>query len=71
MKILVDMNLSPQWISFLQENGFEAIHWSQIGTAQAADAEIMEYASAQGLVIFTHDLDFACCWLCASRAGQA
>jgi predicted nuclease of predicted toxin-antitoxin system len=58
MKILVDMNLSPLWIPFLRQNGFEAAHWSSIGTPSAADAEIMDHASAAGFVIFTHDLDF-------------
>ncbi|HYI92458.1 MAG TPA: DUF5615 family PIN-like protein [Bryobacteraceae bacterium] len=58
MRILVDMNLSPLWIPFLQQHGFEATHWSSIGAASAADAEIMDHARAHGLVIFTHDLDF-------------
>jgi len=26
MKVLVDMNLSPGWVSFLAEGGFEAVH---------------------------------------------
>jgi predicted nuclease of predicted toxin-antitoxin system len=26
MKILVDMNLSPGWVDFLIEAGFEAVH---------------------------------------------
>lgn len=58
MKILVDMNLSPLWIPFLQQEGFEAVHWSDVGRASASDTEIMEHASAGGFVIFTHDLDF-------------
>lgn len=58
MKILLDMNLSPQWIPFLKRNGFEAIHWSEIGASAASDAEIMEQASAGGYTVFTHDLDF-------------
>jgi hypothetical protein len=31
MKVLVDMNLSPEWIPTLNAAGFEAIHWSSIG----------------------------------------
>jgi predicted nuclease of predicted toxin-antitoxin system len=58
MRIVVDMNLSPLWIPFLQQHGFEAIHWSSVGAASAADAEIMDHAGASGSVIFTHDLDF-------------
>jgi predicted nuclease of predicted toxin-antitoxin system len=31
MKLLLDMNLSPTWVGFLEENGFEAVHWSTVG----------------------------------------
>ena len=31
MKFLIDMNLSPLWISFLAEHGFEALHSSRVG----------------------------------------
>ena len=58
MKLLVDMNLSPSWVEFLDSHGIEAVHWSGIGPACAPDADIMEYAKAHGFVILTHDLDF-------------
>jgi predicted nuclease of predicted toxin-antitoxin system len=58
MKFLIDMNLSPVWIPFLKQKGFEAIHWSDVGHPTALDTEIMEYASSREYVIFTHDLDF-------------
>ncbi len=32
MKLLVDMNLSPAWVDVLRQAGFEAIHWSEIGS---------------------------------------
>ena len=31
MKLLIDMNLSPVWVSHLHLAGFEAIHWRNIG----------------------------------------
>jgi len=58
MKLLIDMNLSPLWVQFLADSGFDSTHWSNIGQPSAPDTEIMDYASACGLVIFTHDLDF-------------
>jgi predicted nuclease of predicted toxin-antitoxin system len=58
MKLLVDMNLSPRWVTFLAENGFEAAHWSSVGAANAPDTAIMAFAAAQGFVVLTHDLDF-------------
>jgi predicted nuclease of predicted toxin-antitoxin system len=58
MKLLIDMNLSPLWVEFLAASGFESIHWSKVGDPAAPDCVIMDYAAANGLVIFTHDLDF-------------
>ena len=58
MKILIDMNLSPLWVQFLADSGFDSVHWSSIGPSAAPDIQIMDYASANGMVIFTHDLDF-------------
>lgn len=58
MKLLIDMNLSPLWVQFLAESGFDSIHWSAIGPSAAPDTEIMDYAATAGLIVFTHDLDF-------------
>ena len=41
MNVLVDMNLSPDWIPLLQQHGFQAAHWSSIGARGAEDSEIM------------------------------
>ena len=58
MKIIIDMNLSPQWVSVLKSGGHEPIHWSQVGASNAPDREIMEWAHTNNHVVFTHDLDF-------------
>jgi predicted nuclease of predicted toxin-antitoxin system len=58
MKLLVDMNLSPDWVVVLKEAGWEANHWSKIGNPRAVDSEIMAWAKAHDHVVFTHDLDF-------------
>jgi predicted nuclease of predicted toxin-antitoxin system len=58
IKILVDMNLSPDWVSHLQSHNWIAIHWSAIGDARASDKTIMDWALANGFVVLTHDLDF-------------
>lgn len=59
MRLLVDMNLSPRWVSLLADAGIEAAHWSTLGAANAPDAEIMAFAKANGYVVLTHDLDFS------------
>jgi predicted nuclease of predicted toxin-antitoxin system len=58
MKLLVDMNLPPAWVPYLAGQGFEAVHWSSVGIPDALDSVIVEYAIANQLVVFTHDLDF-------------
>jgi predicted nuclease of predicted toxin-antitoxin system len=58
MKILIDMNLSPDRVDVFRENGFEAEHWSKVGDPRADDSALMGWARANGYVVFTHDLDF-------------
>lgn len=58
MKILIDMNLSPDWTAAFAATEIESIHWSTVGDPRAEDIEIVEYARTNGCVVFTHDLDF-------------
>ena len=58
MKLLVDMNLSPDWVAMLKQAGWEAVHWSNVGNPRAADSEIMAWAKQNSHIVFTHDLDF-------------
>jgi predicted nuclease of predicted toxin-antitoxin system len=53
------MNLSPRWADWLTRHGFEGIHWSTIGAANAPDHEILSWVRAHGRVLITHDLDFS------------
>ncbi|MEI8018595.1 MAG: DUF5615 family PIN-like protein [Schlesneria sp.] len=59
MKVLIDMNLSPRWVRFLNDWGVEAIHWSSFGKFKATDLQIMEFAKSNEYVVLTHDLDFS------------
>ncbi len=58
-RILVDVCLSPVWIPFLISEGFSTVHWTEIGSPSAKDSEIMEYALANDMIVFTNDLDFS------------
>jgi len=58
MKLLIDMNLSPEWVEVLQQGGWDTVHWSSVGDPCATDSTIMEWARTNGYVVFTHDLDF-------------
>jgi predicted nuclease of predicted toxin-antitoxin system len=59
MKVLIDMNLSPRWVRFLNDRGIEATHWSSFGKFNATDIQIMEFAKLNEYVVLTHDLDFS------------
>ena len=58
MKILIDMNLSPDWVEVFIKEGWEAVHWSKIGDPRENDRVVMQWAYSHGYVVFTHDLDF-------------
>jgi predicted nuclease of predicted toxin-antitoxin system len=58
MRILIDMNLSRYWESFLAAEGHEARHWSTIGDVKAKDPKILAWAQERGFTVMTNDLDF-------------
>ncbi len=58
MKLLIDMNLSPRWVSTLTQSAIEAAHWSTLGEPNAPDSVIMAFANRNDYVVLTHDLDF-------------
>jgi predicted nuclease of predicted toxin-antitoxin system len=41
MKIVLDMNLSPDWVPVLGNAGYDAVHWSTVGDPGASDRVIM------------------------------
>lgn len=68
MKILIDMNLSPDWADVLNQAGHDAIHWSSVGNAADDDRMVLQSARQAGRLLFTHDLDFGA--LLASTRGN-
>lgn len=56
--VVIDMNLSVEWVAELAKHGCPAVHWSVVGNPRAEDSAIMAWALANGHVVFTHDLDF-------------
>lgn len=59
MRILIDMNLSPQWVDVLEDEGHTATHWHSVGEQDASDRTLMQWAKRNGYVVFTHDLDLS------------
>ncbi|MFI5137575.1 MAG: DUF5615 family PIN-like protein [Sphingobacteriales bacterium] len=58
MKILIDMNLSPEWVPEFKLHNIESAHWSTVGKFDAPDNIIMDWARKNEYIVFTHDLDF-------------
>ena len=52
------MNLSSTLCARFGALGHEAVHWSSIGSAKAADEEIMTYAKDHACIVLTNDLAF-------------
>jgi len=69
VKIVVDMNLSPEWLEVFAQAGWPARHWSQIGRPDADDDEIFSWAAENGHLVFTQNLDFPQI-LFASQCGR-
>ena len=71
MKLLVDMNLSPEWVALLTSAGWQSLHWSAVGDPRTVDPEIMIWARENGYVVFTHDLDFGTALALTQAAGPS
>jgi predicted nuclease of predicted toxin-antitoxin system len=69
--LLVDMNLSVEWVAELAPHGWSAVHWSTVGDPRAEDSTIMAWARANGHVVFTHDLDFGTALALTHAAGPS
>jgi predicted nuclease of predicted toxin-antitoxin system len=65
------MNLSPDWAPVLQRHGWPAVHWSTVGDPRASDRTLMDWALANGYVVFTHDLDFGTTLALTHAAGPS
>lgn len=59
IKLLADMNISPQTVTALQEQGSDIIRVSEVMSGTASDLEILEFARQENRVIVTQDLDFS------------
>jgi predicted nuclease of predicted toxin-antitoxin system len=58
VKLVVDMNLSTDWVAPLQLAGVDAVHWCEIGPQDASDYAIMGWSREHHAVVLTRDLDF-------------
>lgn len=59
IKFLADMNISPQTVKFLKQQGWDIIRVSDVLPMAASDIEILNFARQDNRVIITYDLDFS------------
>ena len=59
IQLLAEMKISPQTVTFLQQQGWDMIRVSEVLPATASDSEILEFARREERVIVTQDLDFS------------
>ena len=69
--LVVDMNLSVEWVTELARHGWSAVYWSAVGDPRADDSVIMAWALANGHVVFTHHLDFGTMLALTNAAGPS
>ena len=58
MRLVVDMNLSPEWVGYLEQAGHDVVHWMCVGRADAHDEDIMQWLREHDRILLTSDLDF-------------
>jgi predicted nuclease of predicted toxin-antitoxin system len=56
IKILIDMNLSPKWVNVFTAEGWEAVHWSEVGAVDARDRVILKWAKDKDFS--AHDFNY-------------
>jgi predicted nuclease of predicted toxin-antitoxin system len=71
VNIVIDMNLSPTWVKFLEARGWTVRHWSTVGDPQASDRTIMKWAVDNDHMVLTHDLDFGALLALTHAAGPS
>jgi predicted nuclease of predicted toxin-antitoxin system len=69
MRLMLDMNLSPEWCAALAVPGWEVRHWNDLGPRDATDSQVIEWARENQHVLLTQDLDFPQL-LFATQAGS-
>jgi predicted nuclease of predicted toxin-antitoxin system len=58
VRFFVDMPLSPELAQWLRAEGHDAVHASGLSMRRTPDSEILQFATRDGRVVITADLDF-------------
>ena len=69
IRVLLDQGLPVSAATLLRQEGWDAVHVSELGMARAEDSEILEKARLESHTCVTLDADFHAL-ICASKAAQ-
>lgn len=58
MSFLVDMPLSPGLAAWRRDQGYKAVHASEIEMSKATDETLLGYAKSNDMIVITADLDY-------------
>ncbi len=59
IRLMADMNISPQTVSVLQQQGWDIIRVPQVLPPNASDEEILNFCRRENRAIVSFDLDFS------------
>jgi predicted nuclease of predicted toxin-antitoxin system len=59
LRLLANMNISPETVKALQEKGLDIVRVSQILPVTSSDVEILDLARRENRIVVTQDLDFS------------
>jgi len=71
MRLLVDMNLSPDWVPLLKSRDWEAVHGSSLGRGNEPDPDLLAWARANNHIVRTQDLDFSQILYATAESGPS
>jgi predicted nuclease of predicted toxin-antitoxin system len=71
MRLLVDMNLSPDWVPLLKSRDWEAVHGSSLGRGNEPDPDLLAWARANNHIVLTQDLDFSQILYATAESGPS
>lgn len=59
VKLLADMNISPQTVKTLKQEGWDVIRMTDVLSPTTPDGEILNWAGNNNHIVVTQDLDFS------------
>mgnify|MGYP006957767999 CR=1 FL=1 len=59
LRLLANMNISPETVNALREKGLDIVRVSQILPVTSSDAEVLDLARRENRIVVTQDLDFS------------